>query len=83
MVAERTNGELSARCDKEGANFLALNLADEVITGKRSPKSARAEYAKQIMAMMAGQPAPLTEKLMLVSMTSGTADPDMPAKMKN
>lgn len=82
VVAERTNGELSARCDKEAANFLAINLADEVVTGKRSPKSARDEYAKQITAMMAGQPAPLTEKLLVVSMTSGTADPDKSVKMK-
>jgi len=82
VVAERTNGELSARCDKEAANFLAINLADEVITGKRSPKAAREEYAKQIAAMMAGQPAPLTEKLLVVSMTSGTADPDKSVKMK-
>ncbi len=81
-AGERTNGELSARCDKEAANFLAINLADEVITGKRSPKAAREEYAKQIMAMMAGEPAPLTEKLLVVSMTSGTADPDKSVKMK-
>ncbi len=82
VVAERTNGELSARCDKEAANFLALNLADEVISGQRSPKSAREEYVKQIMAMKAGQPAPLTEKLMFVAMTGDTADPDKAVKMK-
>ncbi len=82
MVAERTNGELSARCDKEAANFLAISLADEVITGKRSPKAVQEECLKQVMAAKAGQPAPLTEKLMFVSMTSGTADPGKPVKMK-
>lgn len=80
VVAARTNGELSARCDKEAANFLAINLADEVVSGKRSVKEARAEYAQQIMAKMGGKPAPLTEKLMVVSPTSETADPDKPAE---
>ncbi len=80
VVAARTNGELSARCDKEAANFLAINLADEVVSGKRSVKEARAEYAQQMMAMMGGQSAPLTEKLMVVSPTSETADPDKPAE---
>lgn len=79
VVVNRTNGEISARCDKEAANFLALNLADEIVAGKRSPKDARKEYAKQIMAKMAMQPAPLTEKLMVVSPTGSSADPDMPA----
>lgn len=79
VVVNRTNGEISARCDKEAANFLAINLADEVVTGKRSVKEAREEYAKQIMAKMANQPAPLTEKLMVLSPTGDTAFSDMPA----
>ena len=36
VIAERTKGELSARCDKEEANLLALNLANDVATGKKS-----------------------------------------------
>ncbi|MCA1616906.1 MAG: hypothetical protein LC800_23055, partial [Acidobacteria bacterium] len=36
VIVERTKGEISARCDMEGANFLALNLADEIVRGKRS-----------------------------------------------
>jgi len=27
---------IAARCDKEEPNFLAINLAHEIITGKRS-----------------------------------------------
>ena len=77
VIAERTKGELSARCDKEGANLLALNLAHEIVTGKRTVEEARRMYGEQIMAMKAGQPAPYTEKLMFAPMPNA-ADPDQP-----
>ncbi len=75
VVLERTAGEMSARCDKEGANFLALNLANEIVTGKRSIESARKKYGEQIMAMKAHKSAPYTEKL-IFTVPSGTRDPD-------
>jgi len=75
VVLERTSGEMSARCDKEGANFLALNLANEIVTGKRSVESARKMYGEQVKAMKAMQPAPYTERLMFETMMN-TADPD-------
>ena len=80
VVVERTSGEISARCDKEGANFLALNLADEVARGKRSVDDARRMYGEQIMAMKAMKPAPYTEKLLFAPM-SRTNDPDRPLGM--
>lgn len=78
VVLERTAGEISARCDKEAANFLALNLADEIVHGKRTVGDARKVYGEQIMALKAHQPAPYTEKLMF-GMMSNTNDPDHPA----
>lgn len=75
VVLERTTGEMSARCDKEGANFLALNLAHDIATGKQTVEGARKMYGEQIMAMKAMKPAPYTEKLMFSPMMS-TADPD-------
>jgi len=83
VIAYRTNGELSARCDKEGANFLAINLAHDIVTGKRTPEDARMMYAAQIKAMMAKQPAPYTEKLLFAPPMGGTADPDHPAGAKH
>lgn len=77
VIVERTKGEMSARCDVEGANFLALNLAHQIVTGEQTVDGARAEYARQIMAMKAGRPAPLTERLMFAPMP-GAADPDTP-----
>ncbi|MEP6835072.1 MAG: hypothetical protein ABJB74_16920 [Gemmatimonas sp.] len=77
VVLERTVGEMSARCDKEGANFLALNLAHEIITGKQTVDGARKMYGEQIMKMKAMQSAPYTEKLMF-GMMSNTGDMDKP-----
>ncbi|MDQ3685470.1 MAG: hypothetical protein M3430_07680 [Acidobacteriota bacterium] len=51
VIVERTKGEIAARCDKEEANFLALNLANEIATGKRSAESARKFYAEAIRDM--------------------------------
>lgn len=76
VVLERTTGEISARCDKEAANFLAVNLAHDIVTGKRSVQDARQEYGAQIKAKKAGRAAPLTEKLRFNSMNN-TADPDV------
>ncbi len=51
VIVERTKGEIAARCDKEEANFLALNLADDIIKGKKSVKDARKFYAEAIKEM--------------------------------
>jgi hypothetical protein len=51
VIVERTKGEISARCDMEGANFLALNLADEIVRGKRGVKDARKFYAETVIEM--------------------------------
>jgi hypothetical protein len=34
VTVDRTQGTLAARCDKEENNFLALNLAHDIITKK-------------------------------------------------
>jgi len=75
VVLERTSGEMSARCDKEGANFLAINLAHDVAMGRQTVAGARMMYGEQIMAMKAGRPAPYTEGIRF-SMMANTGDPD-------
>lgn len=52
VILERTKGEISARCDKEDANFLAINLADDIANGRRSVEDVRKFYADSMMAMM-------------------------------
>jgi len=44
IAIDRTSGELSARSESEKLNYLTLNLADEIITGKRSVEDARDFY---------------------------------------
>jgi hypothetical protein len=75
VIVERTKGEMSARCDKEGANFLAVNLANEIATGQRSVEDARRMYGEQIKMMKAGQMTPYTSGIMFTPPPSGN-DPD-------
>lgn len=77
VVVERTNGEMSARCDKEGANFLAVNLANEIAMGQRTPADARRMYGEQIAMMKAGRMTEYTSGLMFAPPPSGN-DPDRP-----
>jgi len=63
VVIARTVGEMSARCDKEEANFLALNLANDVATGKKTVEEARMYYARSIKEMMQGKMDPYLQKL--------------------
>jgi hypothetical protein len=76
VIPERTKGEISARCDKEEMNFLALNLANEVATGRRSVEDARQTYTEQAMAAMTKRDAPYTEGFLFDVPDGGTADPD-------
>ena len=55
VIVERTKGEMSARCDKEGANFLAINLAHDIITGKRTVEEARSMYGATMKSVMQGE----------------------------
>ena len=63
VIVERTKGEISARCDKEGANFLALNLANDIVKGNKSVEEARQSYGEAMMQMMKGSPPESTQKL--------------------
>lgn len=77
VIVERTKGEMAARCDAEGANFLALNLANEVATGSRTVEEARRMYGEQIRMMKDGQMTPYTSGLMFTPPPNGN-DPDHP-----
>lgn len=80
VIAERTRGELSARCDKEGANFLAINLANDVVTRRRSVAEARQYYAAAMMAFKnTGRMDPYMQRLQFQPPAGGARDPDRPA----
>jgi len=75
VIIERTAGEASARCHDEQANFLALNLMHDVVTGQKSVAEARQYYATEFLDARRKQTTPYMEELRF---TPGrdTPDPD-------
>ena len=55
---DKPSGELVARSESESLNYLALNLADEIVNGKRSPDAARDFYRKTLKLSAAGKTSP-------------------------
>jgi hypothetical protein len=45
-------------CDKEDMNFLALNLAHEIITGEKTVEEARAFQAEAVISYKRGNERP-------------------------
>ncbi len=82
VILERTKGEMSARCDQEPLNILALNLAHEIATGQKTVEEARMTYGEQAMAFKNDQPARYTERLLFTPPADAAADdPDEPLPM--
>ena len=79
VMVERTKGELSARCGSERANFLAINLARDVATAKRTVEDARAFYEEAMAGPTTGEKAQYMAQLMFDEVTTETADPDSAA----
>lgn len=77
VVVERTAGEVSARCHDEEANFLALNLMHDIVTGAKSVEQARDYYATEFLDFRRKQPTPYMEELRFTPPTGETADRDV------
>jgi hypothetical protein len=75
VVVNRTRGELASTSDGEDTNFLALNIADDVIKGERDPDQARTYYAQIIRARMIREPEAYLQGLKFKP-AAATADPD-------
>lgn len=61
LILERTKGEMSARCGGTSMNFVAVNLAHDIVTGARSVEDARAEYTRLYQAYQNGEKPPYTQ----------------------
>lgn len=82
VMVERTKGEMSARCGGEPMNFLALNLAHEVVTGSKTVEEARHFYEQTALEhAQAGRP--YTQSLRFRVATSETGDPDRAADQRS
>jgi hypothetical protein len=78
VLVDRTKGLMSARCAGEGGNFLALNLADEIIQGKMDVATARRTYAEAMKERMEGRTPEIMKRLMFDVTREDTANPDQP-----
>ena len=76
VLVDRTAGQIGARCDHEAYNTLTLNLAVEIIEGRRTVEDARRFYGETAAAFVMGRPAPYAEKLQFAPPSGETADPD-------
>ena len=64
LTVNRISGTLSARSDSESANILALNLADEIVRGKRDVDSARDFMRDTLRKSLAGKSSPYMDHLL-------------------
>ena len=76
VIAERTAGEVSARCHDEQANFLALNLMHDIVTDAKTVAEAREYYAKEFADYRRKKPTPYMDGLQFTPGDSSAADPD-------
>lgn len=84
VILERTKGMLAARCDKEEPNFLAVNLAHDIITNKRNVDDARAFYAQSMMMLMKeGKPNDYQTGFKFQVASGDQGNKDTPAKMSS
>jgi hypothetical protein len=61
LEINESRGQLSSRSESEPMNFLALNLADEIVTDKRAVKDARDFMAKTESLARSGKTSPYTK----------------------
>jgi hypothetical protein len=76
VIIERTRGEVSARCDMEAANFIALNLMHDIVTGKYTAEEARRAYGEITSAYLLNRSAPYAEALQFTVSAEDTKDRD-------
>lgn len=67
LAADATEGRITARSDDEGDNFLAVNLADEVLRGHRTPREARSFRLNAVRLREAGKASPYFDRLLFGS----------------
>jgi hypothetical protein len=76
VMAERTKGELSARCGGTSMNFVAINLAHDIVEGRCTVAEARDAYTRLYQAYQAGEKPPYTQGFQFELPATPTADPD-------
>ncbi|WP_141731121.1 hypothetical protein [Oligoflexus tunisiensis] len=79
IVIRRTDGEMSATCDKEENNIVSLNVAFDVVQRSRTVDEARHFLARTIAELAAGQTPGYAQELKFPTQSIVDArDPDVP-----
>lgn len=76
LVIDRTSGTMTARCDRESSNILALNLAHQIAIGQLSVKRARFEYGRIVRDKKNGADPVMMRELAFITPLNA-ADPDI------
>ncbi|WP_019416201.1 hypothetical protein [Paenisporosarcina sp. TG20] len=76
LIVERTKGEVSSRCDMEAANFTAINVMHDIVTGKLNAEKAREVLCEVMSAYMMNRPAAYAEALQFDVAKGDTMDTD-------
>ncbi len=78
IVIDRNAGEISARSNNEAMNYLALNLANEIVTGKRTVEDARRYFAETANTYTSGQTDNEYTRGLMFDAKKDAADKDRP-----
>lgn len=78
VTFDRTQGELSARCDMESHNILALNLAHEIATGELDARQAREKFGEVVVKETAGEKPEYVASLQFEPTPDKATDTDSP-----
>ncbi len=76
VVADRTRGELTAHCDSEATNILALNLAHDIVRGHKTVAQAREAMGAGLREIGAGRVPDDARELRLGPPQGDLRDPD-------
>jgi hypothetical protein len=77
VMVERTKGEISARCGGTSMNFVAINLAHDIVSGQRTVDEARKEYGRLYEAHQRDEKPPYTQAFQFDLPTEDTKDLDV------
>lgn len=77
LVVHRTRGELAAHCPVPEINVSLVNLAHDIITGRRTVEEARAEHTRLCEASNRGEKAAYAQAFQFPVPHGGTADADV------
>ncbi len=77
-VVKRTEGLVAVRGYSEAMNYLAINLINDIVTGKKTSAQARKVYARGVVGIAKAEPPVAATKLMFTPEDERAQDPDKP-----